>query len=175
MGIEAVIVELDWLVQQGLIASYAIGGAVAAFQYIEPAYTQDLDVFVIFTGRDANSLAPLGTVWGKLIERGAAVDREYLVIGGWRVRVLPPATPLYDAAIANARELQFGSVTARVMSPEYLCAIALQTGRNKDYVRVEEFFTRQVVDRRQLMALVERFRIADRWKVFETRFLSPNA
>lgn len=44
MGIEAVIAEVDWMIAEGLISAYAIGGAVAAFQYIEPAFTQDLSV-----------------------------------------------------------------------------------------------------------------------------------
>ena len=171
MGMEEVISELNWLVTNGIIADYAIGGAVAAFLYIEPAFTQDLDVFVVFSGEPASSLDPLGPLWAALIKRGAKVDREYLVIGGWRVQFLPPGTELYDEAIANARSIRFGDVSGKVMTPDYLAATALATGRGKDFVRVEEFIARNLVDKVSLLALVERFGLTERWKAFEKRFL----
>jgi hypothetical protein len=174
MGIEAVIAELALLIADGVISGYAIGGAVAAFQYIEPGFTEDLDVFVVCRGAEASTLAPLGPLWAALVSRGYAVDNMYLVIGGWRVQFLLPASNLYDEAIAHARDIPFGHVVGKVMSPEYLAAIALDAGRNKDFVRVEEFLSRKVVDRAALLALVERYGLAERWKTFETRFLGTN-
>lgn len=61
------------------------------------------------------------------------------------------------------------------MSPEYLAAIALDTGRPKDYVRVYEFLTRNIVTKDALLALVERFGLTERWKTFAKRFLETNA
>ena len=92
MGIEAVISELDWLIANEFVSSYAIGGAVAAFQYIEPAFTEDLDVFVMFGGDQANSLDPLGPLWGALLRRGATVEGLYLIIewGPRRQQLNPP-------------------------------------------------------------------------------------
>ena len=174
MGIEAVVAELDRVITDGLISGYAIGGAVAAFQYIEPGFTEDLDVFVVCQDAKASTLAPLGPLWAALASRGYAVDDMYFVIGGWRVQFLLPASPLYDEAIAHAREIVIASVVGRVMSPEYLAAIALDTGRNKDFVRVEEFLARKVVDRAALFALVERHGLKERWKTFETRFLASD-
>ena len=37
---------LNTLKQEGLIADYAIGGAIASFFYIEPSLTNDMDVFM---------------------------------------------------------------------------------------------------------------------------------
>jgi hypothetical protein len=39
---------LNQMVVDEIIASYAIGGAIAAFRYIEPASTDDLDILVSF-------------------------------------------------------------------------------------------------------------------------------
>jgi len=39
---------LEAAVADGIIERYAIGGAVGATFYIEPAATQDVDVFVVF-------------------------------------------------------------------------------------------------------------------------------
>ena len=39
---------LNQMVVDEIIASYAIGGAIAAFRYIEPASTDHLDILVSF-------------------------------------------------------------------------------------------------------------------------------
>jgi hypothetical protein len=51
-----------------------------------------------------------------------------------------------------------------VFTPEHLCAIALQTGRSKDYARVMLFLDEDEVDREALSALAARFGLSDRVK-----------
>lgn len=97
------------------------------------------------------------------------------MIGGWPVQLLPPGTPLYDDAILNARTKMFGGQEGRIMGPDHLAAIALATGRGKDYVRVEEFIKRNKIDMDVFLQLVERFGLQEQWKTFEMRFLTPNA
>ena len=174
MPIPDVISELNRIRSAGLIADYAIGGAVAAQAYIETSATADVDVFVVFSGKAAQSLAPLVHLWADLIAHGAREEAEYLVIGDWPVQFLPPGTPLYDDAIRNARTSDFGGQVARIMGPEHLAAIALATGRGKDYTRVEEFIRRGKVDMPALMALIEQHGLQAKWKIFETRYLTSN-
>ena len=50
------------------------------------------------------------------------------------------------------------------MMPEYLVAVALQTGRNKDINRVREFIKHKKVDLKALEILVERFGLNDQWQ-----------
>lgn len=175
MAIQDVISELNRIESAGLIAAYAIGGAIAAQAYIETSSTSDVDVFVVFAGEGAQSLAPLGPIWADLIAHGAKAEGEYLVIGDWPVQFLPPGTPLYDDAIKNAQPKDFGGVEGRIMSAEYLAAIALATRRAKDYVRVDEFIRRGKVSRDVLMKLIAQFGLEAEWKSFETRFLAPDA
>jgi hypothetical protein len=175
MAIQDVVAELNRIQAAGLIADYAIGGAIAAQAYIETSATVDVDVFVVFGGDTANSLAPLVHIWADLIAHGAKEEGEYLVIGGWPVQFLPPGTPLYDDAIRNARTRDFGGKEGRIMGPEHLAAIALATGRAKDYTRIEEFIRRGKVDMAVLMQLIEQNGLQATWKTFETRYLPSNA
>ncbi|MHB1094741.1 MAG: hypothetical protein ACYC3F_01040 [Gemmatimonadaceae bacterium] len=175
MPIQDVISELNRIRSAGLIADYAVGGAIAAQAYIETSSTSDIDVFVAVSGPAAQSLAPLGPIWADLTARGAKVDGLYLVIGDWPVQFLVPGTPLYDDAVTNARTKDFGGQIGRIMGPEHLAAIALATGRNKDYVRIEEFIRRGKVDSAVLAQLIERFGLQAEWKTFEARFLTPDA
>ena len=175
MPIQQVIFELNRIQAAGLISAYAIGGAVAAQAYIETASTVDVDVFVAFGKNATSSLAPLADIWADLVSHGAKADDGYLVIGDWPVQFLPPGTPLYDDAISNARTKDFGGEMGRITGPEHFAAIALATGRDKDYPRVAEFISTGNVDLPTLMALIERFGLTDRWKVFQTRFPATNA
>ena len=43
---EATIKVLNALVADGVVEKYAIGGAVAAAFWLEPFFTEDLDIFV---------------------------------------------------------------------------------------------------------------------------------
>ena len=69
MSISKVISELNRLVAHGLVAKYAIGGAVAAQAYIETSSTEDIDAFVIVAGDEAKCLAPLGAIWSDLVAK----------------------------------------------------------------------------------------------------------
>lgn len=174
MPIQHVVSELNRIQSMGLISRYAIGGAVAAQAYVEVSSTEDVDVFVIFAGPEANSLAPLAPIWADLIAHGAGADGMYLVIGDWPVQLLPPGTPLYEEAILAAQQKDFGGVVGWIMEPEHLAAIALATGRGKDYQRVEEFVTRGAVDMDRLKALITRHDLQARWTSFKSKFLTPD-
>jgi hypothetical protein len=54
---------LNQMAVDKIIASYAIGGAIAAFRYIEPASTDDLDILVsIDTNARPSSLVMLAPI-----------------------------------------------------------------------------------------------------------------
>ena len=48
MGIKQTLDVINEMEREGVIGRYAIGGAVAAYNYIESAVTEDLDIFVTF-------------------------------------------------------------------------------------------------------------------------------
>lgn len=175
MSIQAVISELNRIKSAGLIADYAIGGAVAAQAYIESSATVDIDVFIAIQDSGGPLIANLGPIWNDLVAHGAKEEGEYLVIGDWPVQLLPHnISPLYEDAVQHARTEQIGNQEARIMGPESLAAIALATGRSKDFVRLEEFIRRKKVDMSVLKELIERFGLRAQWKSFEMKFLANN-
>ena len=151
---------LNELVNEGVIGQYAIGGAVGASFYIEAVNTEDVDVFVLMTPGPSD-LISLGPIYEAMIAKGGVAMGEHIAIGGWPVQILPAYKPLMEEALAAATQTTFDGVPTRVMLPEHLCAIALDTGRVKDYFRVSMFIEQNEVDLGSLWELVRKFGLQD--------------
>ena len=171
MELRKVLVELAALEDAGVISRYAIGGAVGATAYIAAAATDDVDVFVIFRGDSAQSLAPLAPIYEFLRARGAEADGEHLIIGGWPVRILPAANGLLEESVAKAPEAEVSGVRTRICSAEHLAAIAIDLGRAKDHARVVQMFEAAVVDAQALADIVARYGLEIKLAAFMRRFM----
>lgn len=57
------------------------------------------------------------------------------------------------------------------MRAEHLVAIALQTGRAKDFARILQFLEQNAIDRSKLDQLLTQFNLVDKWRQFERRYL----
>ncbi len=64
-----------------------------------------------------------------------------------------------------------GGTLKRTLSPEHLIAIALKTGRAKDYGRILQFLESGVYDSRKLDSVLNRHRLLPQWERFKARFL----
>jgi hypothetical protein len=155
----------------GVIGEYAIGGAVGATIYLEPAATLDVDVFVVLPTAPGGLLLSLAPLYEYLKARGGAVEDEHIKIGGWPVQFLPPSNELEREAIAESVATTIEGVPTRVMSAEHLVSIALQTGRSKDHIRILQFIEEGSIDRDKLRAILERHRLTAKWQQFERRHL----
>jgi hypothetical protein len=156
----------------GVIDRYAIGGAVGATLYLEPAATLDIDIFVSLSGNTGSILISLGPIYEYLKLRGGRAEGEHMVIGGWPVQFLPVSTRLEEEGLREAVEIDIEGVPAWVMRAEHLVAIALQTGRSKDHARILQFIEQNALDRDELKRIVEAHGLALKWERFKTRFLS---
>ncbi len=154
---------------EGRLARFAIGGAVAASYYIEAVATEDLDVFALFAP-SASGLLVLSPLYDRLKELGANLQNEHVVIHGWLVQILPAYTPLVEEAVTGAIERPFHDLAVPVVSAEHLCAIALQTGRPKDYLRVHSLIEAGCVDSAALARMVERHGLSGRWSIYAHRY-----
>jgi hypothetical protein len=65
---------------------------------------------------------------------------------------------------------KYREVEAKVVTAEYLAAIALQTGRAKDRERVIRLLDEAVIDRTVLGSILESFDLVDRFKKLERQF-----
>lgn len=140
----------------GVIGKYAIGGAVGATFYLEPVATVDVDVFVTLPVAPGGSLPSLTPIYEYLTARGGRVEADYIVVGDWPVQFLPSSNALAQQAIAEAMETDVEGVKTWVMRPEHLVAIALRTGRAKDYARILQFLEQNAVDRHKLDEVLTR-------------------
>lgn len=161
---KAAIEALNKAVQVGVIDGYAIGGAIGASFYIEAVNTEDIDAFVFLSPKPGELLISLTPLYGELTALGGKIEGEYIRFGSWPVQVLPAYKPLVEEAVEQSVKVEFSGIPTMVFSPEYLCAIALDTGRIKDYYRVAMFIEQEAVDMEKLKQLVERFNLHDRVK-----------
>jgi len=168
--VKATLELINQMQADGVIENYAIGGAVGATFYLAPAATVDLDLFVTLP-RSSGALVSLSAIYEYLKSRGGTEQDEYIVVKDWPVQFLTPANALQDEAVNKAISTSVEGVPTRVISAEHLVAIALETGRAKDYTRILQFVEQDAVDRGKLKDIVERHGLSRKWSQFEQRFL----
>jgi len=133
MSIKEAIDILNTLEQKHVIGRYAVAGAVAALNYIEPSLTFGLDILVSFENTQSR-LATLKPIFDALAALGyAETQNEGVVIGGWPVQFLPVADALDSEALEQAQEVTFsmteGTALVRVLRAKHVVATALRVGR----------------------------------------------
>jgi len=170
MSIKDTLVVLNRMEAEGVIGRYAIGGAVGALFYLEPSDTADVDVFVAFR-EEVGGLISLAPLYAWLREQGFAEHRkEGVVIGDWPVQFLPVADELDVEALACAVDTEVEGVPTRVMTAEHLVALALRTGRGKDFLRILAFLDSGKLDQDRLAALLGRAGLLEKWRHFRDKF-----
>ncbi len=168
--ITAVIRMLNEMERDGAVERYAIGGAVAATFYLEPAETMDVDVFVPVSAPAGGLIITLDPILDYLRSRGCELKNEYVMVGGWPVQFLPSSPGLIDEALREANEFDVEGSKARVFSPLHLAAIALQTGRTKDKLRLIQFREAGLIQNKEFENVLARHGLLDRWRTFEQQF-----
>jgi len=162
------------LVAAGVIRQYAITGAVAALNYIQPTLTEDLDILVSvddFENR-GSGLILLTPIEAALAKLGYAERSDVgIQVEGWPVQFLPVASALDEEALVEAESVEIRSAggptfTARILRAEHILATALKIGRLKDLARVEAFLDQRAVDLGRLKDVLVRHELMPTWKVF---------
>jgi len=176
MGMKQTLDVINAMEADGVIRRYAIAGAVAAYNYIEPTVTEDVDILIsldIPSNQPRGGLVMLAPILSYLKSRGYDQYRkEGLLIEGWPVQFLPVADDLDAEALALAQDTEItvrspdGSVKTRVVLPEHLVAISLRVGRPKDSIRIIQFLDAGVVDVGRLRDILTRHNLIDAWRAF---------
>lgn len=161
--------EINALRDAGIIGQSAIGGAMGATFYLEPISTFDLDIFVLF--ESTTLILTLSPIYQFLKARGHEADGDAIVVHGWPVQFLPAETPLLREAVELARGIDFEGIPARVMTAEHLMAIALQTGRARDFARLSAFIEAKAADSGVFRELLNRHHLTGAWEKFGQRYL----
>lgn len=161
---EKTLAILNELESAGLVERYAIGGAMAGFFYAEAVVTEDLDAFVLL--KTEGGLVSLTPIYDFLKQRGATEEREHLWLAGTLVQLIPSYDTLTEEAIREAVTKTVGKTQTRVMRVEHLIAIALKTGRAKDFTRIALLLEEADVNETLLRDLLSRHNLAARWEKF---------
>jgi len=164
---EATLKVLNELEREGVINRYAIGGAVGAIFYMEPFLTYDLDVFVLLP-QTSGGLLTLSPIYEALKQRGCEEEGECLLVEGMPVQFLPAYNPLLEEALAEARETHYSETLTRVLRPEHLAAIMVQTGRDKDRQRFSTFMQEAEQDVDYLCGVLERHQLTERFNTWKS-------
>lgn len=122
---------LNQLVADGLIEDYAIGGSVAMLFYAEPVISKYVDVFLKVKS-DSLSISYI-PIYEHLKNLGYEMIDQHFVIEGVAIDFWPEHTYLIVEAMDNRTTMKYSGENVNVLTPEYLVAIALQTGRPQNY------------------------------------------
>ena len=95
---------------------------------------------------------------------------EYVVVEGWPVQFLAPTGDLGEEAMTSARSVDAYGSSVKVLEAEYLAAIALDTGRSKDKVRLLSFLAIASFDRKHFESIISRNGLAEKWEAFKENF-----
>jgi hypothetical protein len=172
MSIQEVVITLNQMQGDGVIDCYAIGGAVGAGFYLEPAATFDMDVFITFRHDPQSLIVTLQPIYDYLATRGYSFEGEHIVIAGFPVEFFTPPSALEEEALEQAVEKDIEGVPARVFTAEHLAAITLQIGRGKDKARLVQFIEAQVLDIPRFESILSGHGLMEKWQKFQEEFLS---
>jgi hypothetical protein len=164
---------INQMQSDGVIGKYAIGGAVGATFYLEPSATQDIDIFISF--QSTGALISLSPIYDYLTARGCKTEKEYVIIEGWPVQFLPVGNALLEEALRDAIQTELEGVSTWVMTAEHLTAIALQTGRAKDFSRILQFVESGTLAPDKLDSILSRHGLLAKWEEFGHKFLKGNS
>jgi hypothetical protein len=104
-GVKETLKIINEMQADGVIGKYAIGGAVGATMYLEPAATLDVDIFALIPASSESPLLSLTPIYDYLKARGGVIEYEHIKIGGWPVLFLPPSNELeQEAYLEGANE-----------------------------------------------------------------------
>ncbi len=175
MKIQKVIEIVNQMLKDGVIESYAIGGAVGATFYLEPVSTLDVDIFIGVKMATDHALISLRPIYDYFKSRDGIIEGEYIILAGWPVQFLPPTSPLVEEALTDAVTIDVDGTPARVFSAEHLAAIALQTGRAKDKARLLQFIEADAIDKNRFENILAQHGLIEKWRHFQSLFSWDNS
>lgn len=160
-GFITVLKIMNRLKAEGIVSDYAIGGGIATLRYTEPFFTQDLDLFVVV--KQQTKLVLLMPIYDRFGELGYQWSGEHLIVEGLPVQFIA-ADALEEEAVKNAAPTRLLGVTTKIFTPEYLIAILVRAGRDKDKIKVAMLLKQTKVNRELLDSILARFRLVSKFK-----------
>jgi len=153
---------LNDLKRRGVIVDYAIYGAMAVMRYTEAVSTQDLDI-VLIQPETKSPVVLLTPVFSEFRRLGYRLRGEHVIVEGLPVQFVT-ADALEREAINKAKVISVGRVTTKVLTPEYLLALAARAGRAKDKAKIALLLEQATVDQSVLEDILQRHGLKRRFE-----------
>ncbi len=161
---------INQMTADDIVENYALGGATAVIFYTEPIATEDVDIFVHLK-EGGNPFMEFQPIFDYLKDKGYGMKGEHFYVEGFPVQFLPTGKDLLDEAVTEANEFQLAEeVIVRVMTPEHLVAVMLDTGRLKDYLRIGVFLQHEVVNPNELQTILAKHNLTEKWQANINKF-----
>jgi hypothetical protein len=161
---------LNELRASGVVINYALFGATAQMRYTEPVATLDADVLIAVPEPDRPDV--LEPIYTFCASRGFQPEGEAIRVGAWPVQFIPTFDSLTRDAVEQADTVDFEGEPLRVVRADHLAAIALSTGRAKDFARILALLEAGSVTLEEIGSLAEKHGLREAWIRFKERFLS---
>lgn len=150
---------INELKNEGIIQEYAIGGAVGVLKWVEPLFTRDLDIFIVVKRDRERKIVDLTPLYYFLKRRGYKEwIGQWIMIEGIPVEFIV-ADELGEEAVLDAAEFEYEGVECRVIKPEYLIALLLQAGRNKDKIKIDMLLKEADIDKLKLEKILQKYKL----------------
>ena len=142
---------MNALKRRRVIRDYVVIGAVASTVYMEPIFTEDLDIIVLVDTDDEYR-----RTFRRVAELAEGRQGMHSTLGGVPVQMFPTTTkPLYRDTLEKARVARIGGLRVKMASLEHLIVLYLEAFREKDRFRIHRLLPS--ADPGQLQALLARF------------------
>ncbi len=152
------------LEKNGIVESYALGGATALLFYAEPTLTFDIDIFVFLPESKDSKLINLSPLYKALKARGYSPQKEHVMIEGVPVQFIPVYNPLVEEAVRKAKIKDYQGVQTKVLTIEYLLAIMIDTNRPKDRERIKNLLGEVKFNKKYLDEILNCHSLRTKWE-----------
>lgn len=153
-GMKQTLQVINQLRRRGVITNYAIGGGIAAIFYSEPILTYDLDIFVIMPDASKKKgIIQLSSIYDYLVAKGYTWKGEHIIIEGVPVQFIP-ADALESEAVQHAIDVRYEGARTRILTVEYLIAVLVRAGRDKDIEKIKMLIDQADVSLKKLTRIL---------------------
>ncbi len=160
---------LNQMVSEGVIRDYAVFGAMAQMRYTDAVATMDADILVSVL--DPERIDVLSPIYAFCRTRDLEPEGECVRVGAWPVQFVPTFNSLTQEALEHAEDAEIDGAPIKVISADYLAAIALETGRAKDHARILALKEAGALDLNHVEAIAVSHDLRPAWKNFTEKYL----
>lgn len=161
---------INELKKRELIRDYAIAGAIAVLKWTEPFFTRDLDIIITLPKETGErKLIVLTPIYEYLKQAGSQWNRQWIIVEGVPVDFIV-ADKLEKEAIENAIETEYEGLKTKILTPEYLIALFIRAGRNKDERKIEMLLEQTEIDMEKLRKILVENGLMEKFSNFKERY-----